>query len=151
MYEPEIYIDLPHLSDYSNHAVTSPKDDLYNCIAWAANDPDAWWWPSANWAVVYWPMSVPRLVTVDAFVEAFATLGYQPCSDGDLQSGLEKVVLYVDANVVPTHMARQLPSGEWTSKVGSWHDIMHVTVDVVAGGAYGKVHQFLARPIPTTP
>src|SRR5258706_1225001 len=144
MYESEIYRDLPHLVDTTNHALTSPKDDYYNCIAWAAGDTNAWWWPSSHPAV-FWPAGVPKVATVETFSLAFAKLGYQPCANRDLDPFQEKVALYVDANGVPTHMARQLADGQWTSKIGRWHDIQHVSLEVVADGAYGKPSEFFSR------
>ena len=41
--------------------------------------------------------------TIDAFIMAFGTLGYQPCIDGSLEDGFEKVVIYT-LNDKPTHM-----------------------------------------------
>jgi hypothetical protein len=125
--------------------ITSPEDDCYNCIAWAANDTDHWWWPLPG---AYWPPDVPVDNTVDAFVAAFATLGYEPCVDGELEAGMEKVALYVDIAGLPTHMARQLPSGVWTSKLGDLHDIEHPAVEEVCGRHYGRVERYLRRPVP---
>jgi hypothetical protein len=86
---------------------------------------------------------------VASFVAAFATLGFATCADGLLETGVEKVALYVDAAGVPTHMARQLPSGAWTSKLGRLEDIEHDNPNRLAGPApsYGKVALFLSRPI----
>jgi hypothetical protein len=56
--------------------------------------------------------------TVDSFILAFGILGYSPCDDGTLEEGFEKVAIYVDESETPTHMAKQLPSGMWTSKCG---------------------------------
>ena len=52
---------------------TSPKTEDYNCIAWAADDQDRWWWPDPN---NYWPQEVLRVVILDAFIEAFRGLRY---------------------------------------------------------------------------
>lgn len=138
---------LPNLSP-DNHRVTSPRTDRYNCIAWAAGDDGNWWWPVGNvkWR---WPPGVPREETVAAFVAAFATLGYAPCRDGAPEAGYEKVALFArnDGNgvPVPTHAARQLPDGRWTSKLGKMEDIDHDTVAGVSGPAYGEPVRFLRR------
>ncbi len=50
----------------------------YNSIAWAAGDTTAWWWPLPPDAA-FWPDGIPNELTVEAFVQAFATLGYGPC------------------------------------------------------------------------
>lgn len=127
------------------HAITSPKTPFYNCIAWAAGDSTRWWWPLAPY---YWPYSAPREVTIAAFVAAFATIGYRPCSSGAVEDGLEKVAIYADRNNRPTHAARQLPDGTWTSKLGKLHDIEHATLRGVEGEDYGAAVLFLSRPSP---
>jgi len=49
--------------------LTSPNSYRYNCIAWAAGDDQNAWWPSRR-PVGYWPPNVPRVATLDAFVDA---------------------------------------------------------------------------------
>lgn len=44
-----------------------------------------------------------------------------------------------------THVARQLTDGKWTSKLGQLEDIVHSTVDAIAGSDYGEVIQFMKR------
>jgi hypothetical protein len=124
-----------------NHRETSPASWQYNCIAWAAGVTDAWWWPIPG---RYWPPDVPREESRAAFVAAFGTLGYAPGASPILESGIEKVALYASDNA-PTHAARQLPSGIWTSKLGPAIDIEHATLEVVAGGVYGEVIAILSR------
>jgi hypothetical protein len=58
----------------SDYAITSPSSKRYNCIAWAAGDTDNWWWPSANAEVEYWPATVIRVETVDAFREVYGAV-----------------------------------------------------------------------------
>ena len=58
----------------STYQVTSPPADVYNCIAWAANDNLRWWWPDFP-PQRYWPAGVLREESVAAFQEAFASLG----------------------------------------------------------------------------
>jgi hypothetical protein len=128
-----------------NHSITSPPTDEYNCIGWAAGENDRFWWPG-NHPWYFWPLPFPDRPTVQVFVEAFATLGYVPCLTGDLEEAFEKVVLYVDTKKNPTHMARQLRDGTWTSKLGQSFDIMHSTPAAVNGSAYGTVHTFMRRP-----
>src|SRR5689334_1255555 len=94
----------------------SPRSWVYNCIAWAAGRQDDWWWPDAG-NVFFWPSGAPRAVTLDAFYQTFQLLGYQRCDNGDLEAGFEKIAFYESAGL-PTHGARQLPDGTWTSKLG---------------------------------
>jgi hypothetical protein len=122
--------------------LTSPATAKYNCIAWAAGETSKWWWPTPG--VYYWPAGIPSEETLDAFVAAFATLGFSPSNDGALESGFEKVALYALAGR-PTHMARQLASGKWTSKLGRDIDIEHETPIEVESPLYGTVARFLRR------
>jgi hypothetical protein len=134
----------PFLDD-TNHRPTSPATPDYNCIGWAAGEDDRWWWPGPP-DVTYWPPSVPRVSTCESFITAFSTIGYSVCSSGELEEGFDKVVLYADKNNAPTHMARQLPDGTWTSKLGQSIDINHFTLDAISGPAYGNASVFMRRP-----
>jgi hypothetical protein len=122
---------------------TSPADANYNCIAWAAGETDRWWWPDAA-GVSYWPSGVPREETLDAFLAAFATLGYAPTGDPSLEPDTEKVAIFANSGV-PTHAVRQLPHGRWTSKLGQSEDIEHL-LNGLTGGIYGRVALILKRP-----
>jgi hypothetical protein len=133
---------LPHLVDDGMRR-TSPATRLYNCIAWAADDDRRWWWPAADG---YWPLGAPRVVSLAAFVSAYGTLGYVPCADSSWELGYEKVAIYC-ASGEPTHAAKQLDTGLWTSKLGPYWDVEHCTPGGVEGPLYGRVAQLLRRPI----
>jgi hypothetical protein len=70
------------------------------------------------------------------------------CGQADLEPGFEKIAPFADADGLPTHAARQLPGGRWTSKLGELEDIEHDLNDV-AGTAYGTVVQIMKRPLPS--
>jgi hypothetical protein len=124
------------------YAITSPRAPEYNCIAWAAGDETRWWWPDPD---NYWPPDVVREETVSAFVDAFRSCGYEPCPDGQPEVGVDKVAIYVDpADGVPTHAARLLPDGVWTSKCGKLQDIRH-GLQGLEGEYYGTVRIYLKR------
>lgn len=129
----------------TQYEITSEATANYNCIAWAADDNNVWWWPDP-YGDYYWPAGVTREESLDAFVAAYGKLGYEPCTSGVLENTFEKVAIFVDAGGAPTHAARQLPSGRWTSKLGRLEDIEHVTLDELCGEAYGKIGIFLRRP-----
>jgi hypothetical protein len=137
---------LPNLTE-QNCRETSQKTRAYNCIAWAAGDDQHWWWPGPIRG--YWPLNVPREETLEAFILAFGTLGYRECADGSLEANIEKVALYaelVSGVLVPTHAARQLQDGCWTSKIGAFEDVEHLTVNDVNCAAYGTPVRYLSRP-----
>lgn len=98
--------------------------------------------------VGYWPQNVDRVNTIETFLRAFGTLGYTLCFDGVLESGVEKIAIYgkgTPGSEAPTHAARQLEQGGWTSKLGDFEDINHATVADVEGPVYGQVICYLAR------
>ncbi len=130
----------------SSFRVTSLRDPVYNCIAWAAGVTNHWWWPLENPAEAHWPDGLARVRTREAFCAAFATLGYVDCSGEDAEPGFEKVALFADALDRPTHAARQLPSGRWTSKLGKAEDIEHDLHDL-EGDLYGIVVFVMKRPL----
>jgi hypothetical protein len=137
-----------------NHVITSRATRQYNCLAWAAGEATRRWEPD-RLGIYYWPPGVPRTITIDSFVRAYETLGFHLCFDGSLEPGLEKLALFTiirDGTPVPTHAALQLPSGQWTSKLGDCEDISHTTVGVLNGPVYGSVFCYLSRPrvIPQT-
>ncbi len=129
--------------------VSSQPEDRYNCIAWAANVTTDWWWPVGP-EKTYWPEGVPRLVTLEAFRAAFATLGYVVCAGAELEPGFEKIALFANEQGVPKHAARQQPSGHWTSKLGKMEDIDHALHDL-EGTLYGSVVLSMKRPLTAPP
>jgi hypothetical protein len=124
----------------SSYQITSPAMRRYNCIAWAAKDEKNWWWPTGP----YWPGDADREATIPAFIQAFRSLGYEPCDSITLEPSIEKLAIFVDSNGTVTHMARQLENGAWTSKLGEGHDISH-QLEAVCGTVYGRVAQILRR------
>ena len=131
----------------TDYRIDSPQDPDYNCIAHAADDKRRRWWPDLG-GLDTWPEGVPREETPEAFVAALATLGYAVCAGEDLEPGFEKVALFADGQGVPTHAARQVESGRWTSKIGELEDILHGLHDL-EGAAYGSVLLVVRRSLTT--
>lgn len=130
--------------------ITSPATRQYNCVAWAVNDVNNWWWPGGG-EDAYWPPGVPRECSVRAFVLALGA-GYVPCAGDELEPGFEKVAIYAKTHAMdkPTHAARQRPDGLWTSKLGPDEDVHHTLKDL-EGKRYGRVVKILKRPLPVSP
>jgi hypothetical protein len=124
-----------------NHKATSPKSNKYNCIAWAYGVKDNWFWPNEYY---FWPNDIRYEETPEAFIELFRSINYERCDTSLRESGYEKIAIYV-LNNVPTHAARQLPNGKWTSKLGSDIDIEHDTPDCLNGPMYGRVTIIMKR------
>lgn len=125
-------------------SITSPLTPNYNCIGWAANDDAHFWWPSLT---LYWPIPHNSIPSVAIFEDAFAGLGYTLKGlDDSFDPNVEKVAIYVEPSTgLVTHMARQLATGRWTSKLGSAHDIEHLTVHCLNGVEYGVYSHCLGR------
>ena len=134
---------LPDLADFQ---ITSESTPQYNCFAWALGEDSLWMDPDPLFG--HWPEDIPSDATVNSFIELFRSAGYELCDDGNLEAGCEKIAIYA-LNDSPTHAARQLENGQWTSKLGKYEDIVHSTPDELQGEfdyAYGRVAVFMVRP-----
>jgi hypothetical protein len=127
----------------SGYDPKSPEDKGYNCIAWAAGDNQNWWWPDPM-DQYYWPPGVSRSLTIDAFIAAYRSRGFELCDGPELERGFEKVAIFALGDT-PTHAARQLENGQWTSKLGTWVDIEHAILEGVSGPTYGRPVRVLRR------
>jgi hypothetical protein len=125
------------------YGITSPQTSRYNCIAWAAGDDHRWWEPF--FAYGYWPPEATQERTLAAYQAAYETLGYDVADSGVLEASKEKIAIYVDSWGVPTHAARQLADGRWTSKLGQSYDVWHGSPKGVTGDIYGQVALFMSR------
>ena len=98
--------------------------------------------------MAFWPIAW-RSYSKDCYVEAFKQDGHYEVgpTDFSLETGYEKVALYLDTQGVPMHMARQLSNGIWVSKLGKSWDILHQTEKGVEGTTYGSAVVVMRRPI----
>jgi len=112
----------------------------YNCFAWAAEEINHRWDPNSY----YWPKGVPREITKEAFTQAFETRGYEVCVDPYPELGFQKIAIYLDKDGDPSHAARQLENGFWTSKVGDYEDIEHKRLETLKD--YGQAAIYMRRP-----
>lgn len=139
---------LPGLRE-SEYRITSPRTRKYNCIAWSVHDITQWLWPGPI-ELSDWPAEIQREETLEAFESMFHWLGFVPESSEDGELGVEKVALFARSSGLPTHAARQLPSGRWTSKLGKAEDIEH-DLHALEGDVYGTVVRIFRRPVTPTP
>ena len=139
--------EFPHLTE-TNTEITSPATSRYNCFAWAAGEDFRWWQPDPSGSY-YWPDGIECAETVAALVSAYESLGYRRCKDGRAETGVEKIALFGTGplgNETPSHAARQLACGEWTSKLGQCEDVKHSEAEDVCGPIYGHLVCYLSRP-----
>jgi hypothetical protein len=149
--ESQIISLFPNLATDKDFKVTSKYDVQYNCIAWAFQYYQDRWMqfdtrPRLDGVWYWWPPGVTVSPHINAYIEAFESIGFKKCNNGNLENGFVKIVLYVDHNNDCTHAARQRRSGLWTSKLGRGNDIQHGNPYVIEGNFYGKVHTFMKAP-----
>ena len=144
---------LPGL-EASEYQITSDATDEYNCVAWAVGEDDRWWSHEVD-DEYFWPDRAPRSEGVESYQAMFALYGFAECDNGDLERGVEKIALFADEGRF-THVARQLNSGRWTSKLGEDCDIEHElealrswpdTWPRYRAYRYGEVVGFMQRPL----
>jgi hypothetical protein len=135
-------LNLPNLTR-GNHAITSGMTPEYNCVSHAIYEQSIALWPDNDHR---WPMSVERVETIGAFVKLFSQMGFEeiPLVDARVFAGYEKIAIFA-INDMPTHVARQLRSGRWTSKLGTLADIDHADLRCLESGEYGTVVRLMRR------
>lgn len=131
----------PRLGD--NYEVMAPATVTYNCIGWSIGNSRSW----------VWPRSAGQPVTLSDFDALYRYYGFYRIAGLDFtkQPGLEKVVLFAlrkeDGATDPTHAARQLADGSWSSKLGSLPLIRHIKPEDVGGPTYGEPYAVYVRPV----
>jgi len=133
--------EFPKLS-HPQDKKTSEADPGYNCIAWAFKDNQKWWWPHKR---AFWPKKIRNLTPMEAFDELFIEDGWEETEVLKFEEGYEKIALF-SKNGNPTHAARLLKNGKWTSKLGGEIDIMH-DLHELEGPAYGNVVKIYRKRI----
>ncbi len=130
---------------------TSEPTPKYNCIAYAFGFEDQWWEPGNNEPWHIWPDGLTSDQDFENYVMAAKSLGFIECKDEMIESGFEKIALYIAQNGTGSHAAKQLPNGKWSSKLGESADIEHNTLKALEGQfgyiGYWKVKQLMKRPI----
>lgn len=135
--------DFPNLKSTGFARTSEPED--YNCIAFAVGDPKKWWWPSGS-EDEYWPVPIPNEITLQTFIDAFASAGFVPSDNGDAEAGFDKIALY-GFGVKDVRHAARLDAGavRWKSKLGAHEDIEH-SIDGLEGPCYGRVLTYFKKP-----
>ena len=146
--ELTLWCAFPKLAPPKKFRITSPKTKSHNCIAYAADDQTRKWWPD-KMEVDHWPDGVIREPTIEAFVAAFQTLGYEVFDSPDPEANFEKIALYTKPSGTPTHASKQWNNGLWRSKLGDEQDVEH-ELDGLDGIRYGAITKFMRRPIKAT-
>jgi hypothetical protein len=123
----DLYLEYPRLSS-SDHKITSEANDQYNCVAWVDRVMNHWFEPE-----IFWPPGVPVPLgqdDLDCYVALFRQWGFEECASRCLESGFLKIAIYAVGQEFE-HVAKQLPSGQWSSKGGVLHDFKHRELDAL--------------------
>ena len=135
----------------TEYTIKSAIDSNYNCVAWALGDKLRWWEPygliiPAPFPPYYWPPDFPQNLQPQTFVALFMSHGFEVTDDPTYEDDFDKLAIYVRDNKFQ-HVARQLPNGRWTSKIGGKEDIEHDLSDLESDGpySYGEVSICMKR------
>ncbi|HEY7766958.1 MAG TPA: hypothetical protein VIB55_02185 [Longimicrobium sp.] len=73
-------------------------------------------------------------------------MGYAAEPNPAPEAGTEKIAIFALPNGYPTHVARQVESGYWTSKLGTNVDIEH-ELHGLTGTRFGEVVMIMSRSL----
>ena len=121
----------------------SRETPAYNCVAFAFEIDDRWWWPD-KMLTCYWPSEVDREETVDAFLAAFETLGFVPTRQTQYSPMSPRIALFCKDGR-PVHVCREVGADRWVSKLGRAEDVEHDLGGLPAECGYGSLHTILAK------
>jgi len=121
----------------------------YNCVAFSNGDERHWWEAGLYGGRYYWPSNVAQNNSVAAITEMFTSDGYELTDNREIESGWEKIAIYVSlVDLEFSHVAKS-DGRVWKSKLGKGQDIYHSSLDVLEGDQgdeYGIVDRILKRP-----
>ncbi len=129
--EESISEHFPNLTS-NKFEYTSLKTDDYNCIAWALDKVDEWMQIRDMGRLIY---------ESQRYIDLFRQHGFEECDWYDSNRDFRHIAVYIDTKTGRfKHVARQLPDGSWTSKLGEWEDIMHHSPFSLIGKSYKRIY-----------
>jgi hypothetical protein len=124
---------------------TSDPTIDYNCLAWALGYTDRQFDPDGHLPGYFWPAGIAKNWNVPTILKLLSLYGYSEMSESaSFEPGYLKIAIYVEDGEA-AHFARQLASGEWTSKLGDKIDIRHVDLECLEEGPYGRVETIVKK------
>ena len=89
-------------------------------------------------ATTEWDLSV--------VVSAYESERFTPCDQENFEANFDKIAIYCNNDGEPTHAAKQLSNGRWSSKLGTLEDVEHDLPELEGSDpAYGKVQVLMKR------
>lgn len=83
---------------------------------------------------IIWPDGVPIPMgpaDLDCYIALFRLWGFEDCDSATLEEGFLKIAIFASGQEFE-HVAKQLPSGAWSSKGGTLYDFRHETLDAIS-------------------
>ncbi len=102
-------------------------------------------WAPGGYPGSQWPLQIDQSDGVGAFQQFFELHGFETCNSPTQEPGFVKLAIYALAGEFQ-HVARQLPNGQWTSKLGMLQDIEHA-LQVLEDARYGTVAILMRRAL----
>jgi hypothetical protein len=138
----------------TSETITSEIDGNYNCVSWAIKDKSRWWEPfgiiiPSSRPPYYWHDDLPINKNPQTIISFFAKYGFCLTENSEFEEHFEKIAIYIHEGKY-SHVARQLPNGRWTSKLGGLEDIEHDLTELendIPIYGYGKAQIFMAKKI----
>jgi hypothetical protein len=99
-------------------------------VAWVEREMDRWLEPD-----MFWPAGVPEPdsdADLDCYFALFRTWGFEDCDSPDREDEYLKIAIFATGDEFD-HVAKQLPSGAWSSKGGTLYDFRHGSLDALKG------------------
>ena len=123
----------PKLNEGVNFKFTSLGTDVYNCVAWASEITDDW--------TQEYDSNGNLLLDAISYIDYFKRIGFKITDNRSIEKNKIKIAVYISTHNIQhdfKHVARMLPNGKWTSKLGDWEDIEHDTPELLTGNSYGN-------------
>jgi len=127
----------PNLKRNNNFTFTSVSTEDYNCVAWINDILDEW--------VQFYDANGNYDFSLDRYIKYFESYGYLINDNSDKQEGFTKIAISFDKDKNFKHVCKQLPNGEWSSKLGDWEDIKHNNPIDLLGRSYGVDVLFMMK------
>ncbi|HLK63307.1 MAG TPA: hypothetical protein VKU19_07700 [Bryobacteraceae bacterium] len=141
MSQSEIERDFPALGQ-GDYQINSAQDFNYNCLAFALGDSSQWWEPPRGFGG-YWPDGFSQDLSITTVISILGLHGFKfELPSSQVPVG-EAIAIYAIGDEW-THFAK-FSNGQWASKLGDGHDIVHHALDSLEGSLYGKVVKILTR------
>lgn len=139
----ELEYDCPRLLS-TGYTIKSPVDSGYNCVAFAVGDLHNFWY-DAQVNGYYWPPGCGSADTIEGWISVFRIHNYAECSGDQFEEEFERIAIFGHGNQ-PEHVARQIASGAWVSKMGTGCDIEHPNLSSLESEMMGEVIRIMKRP-----